>query len=96
MDRLQVTVTINAPEQILTSLENLSFPVDIIYNNCPQGFSANHNAAFDQPVIAKERQFFLVINPDVQLNENVITPLVNLLETNPYYGSKWFYWEGIG
>ena len=29
VDRLQVTVTINVPEQISSSLENLSFPVDI-------------------------------------------------------------------
>lgn len=86
MDRLQVTVTINAPEQISTSFENLSFPVDIIYNNCPKGFSANHNAAFDQPITAKERQFFLVINPDVRLDENVITPLVKILEANSSIG----------
>lgn len=82
VDRLQVTVTINAPEKILASLESLSFPVDIIYNDYPKGFSANHNASFNQPIIAKERQFFLVINPDVRLDEDVVAPLVKLLEIN--------------
>jgi len=82
VDRLQITVTINAPEKISASLESLFFPVDIIYNDHPKGFSANHNAAFNQPIIAKERQFFLIINPDVRLDEDVVAPLVKLLEVN--------------
>ena len=86
VDRLQVTVTINVPEEISTSLKNLSFPVDTIYNDHPKGFSANHNAVFNQAIIANEREFFLIINPDVRLNENAITPLINMLESNESVG----------
>lgn len=85
-DRIRVTITINVPEKISTHMECLSFPVDIINNDHPKGFSANHNASFNQPIIAKERQFFLVINPDVRLIENVIKPLINVLEANESVG----------
>ena len=82
VDRLHVTVTINAPEKKPICLESYSFPVDMINNNHPRAFSVNHNVAFNQPIIAKKRQFFLIVNPDVRLNGNVITPLVNVLEVN--------------
>lgn len=86
VDRLQVTVTINVPEKISSSLEDLYFPVDIIYNDHPKGFSENHNTAFNQISIANECKYFLIINPDVQLNGNVITPLINVLEANSKIG----------
>jgi len=85
-DRILVTITINISEKISTNFENLSFPVDMIYNTHSKGFSENHNAAFNQLAIAKERLFFLVINPDVRLYENVITPLIYVLEAKGNVG----------
>lgn len=81
-DRIQVTITINISEDISTNFENISYPIHMIYNNHCKGFSENHNAAFNQTAVFKESNYFLVVNPDVQLHENVITLLINTLDTN--------------
>jgi GT2 family glycosyltransferase len=39
----------------------------VIHNSRPQGFGANHNAAFQ----ASSGDFFCVLNPDIRLNSNL-------------------------
>ncbi|OWY37870.1 glycosyl transferase [Xenophilus sp. AP218F] len=59
---IEVLITVNTPEDE-TPFQDLPFPSRIIRNPTPQGFGANHNAAFAQ----SKGQFFVVVNPDIRL-----------------------------
>jgi GT2 family glycosyltransferase len=67
-------VTFNVPEpDVVKDLRELDFhfPVDIVLNETPIGFGANHNAAFRR----NTSDWFLVLNPDVRTTGDPITPL---------------------
>ena len=68
----KVILTVNIPED--DGLEGLEwrFPLERIVNTAPQGFGANHNRAFRRC----ESEWFLVINPDVELFSDVIGELL--------------------
>ena len=70
----KVLLTINIPEPAAPALENCRFPVERIENSAPQGFGANHNQAFARCASA----WFLVLNPDIRLDRDVLAPLVAL------------------
>lgn len=55
-------ITINIPEDESDYLD-LPFPVKFIRNLSPQGFGANHNAAFSHST----SPVFAVVNPDIRL-----------------------------
>jgi len=78
--RLQVTLTKNLSEPNPFVVQKTPFPTLIIENKGPQGFGANHNAAFSQAPLPNERCYFIVVNPDVRVQEDVLTPLVAMLE----------------
>lgn len=59
---IEVLITINIPEDETPFLD-LPFPSTLIRNAKPQGFGANHNAAF----VRSKGRFFVVVNPDVRL-----------------------------
>ena len=61
-----VIITHNLPEDAQIDPDAYSFKVKIIANRSPQGFGANHNAAFE----AGSSEFFCVMNPDVRLDMN--------------------------
>lgn len=65
----RVLVTLNVPEV-------LSFPDDsriqLIYNDEPLGFGANHNAAFQHG----KSPYFCVLNPDIELKLNPFAALL--------------------
>ena len=84
--RCQVTITFNIPEHTSVPLPNVSFPVNLIHNSSPKGFSANHNHAFRSALSPDERRYFIVVNPDVRFREDVITKLVNTLDENKNIG----------
>jgi GT2 family glycosyltransferase len=69
----KVVLTINIPESD-AALAGLHprFPVQRIDNPAPKGFGANHNAAFTHC----ETPWFLVLNPDIRLDGDVLTELV--------------------
>lgn len=58
-----VIVTINIPEQF----EPVSgLRMNVIYNDCPKGFGANHNAACDQA----EGEIYAIVNPDIRMTDD--------------------------
>lgn len=68
----KVVLTINIPEPDLLADARWRFPVERIVNTEAKGFGANHNAAFrhcDAP-------WFLVLNPDIRFDNDVLAPLV--------------------
>lgn len=73
---LYVTVILNIPEWHSFGSTDYSFPVDLISNSQPRGFSANHNAAFRHGRQNKPCDYFCVVNPDVRLNDNVFPHLL--------------------
>src|SRR5688572_17386214 len=66
-------VTVNIPEPDFTWDAKLRFPVHIIRNDTPKGFGANHNAAFSEC----QTDWFLVLNPDLELPRDPIGPLID-------------------
>jgi hypothetical protein len=65
----QIILTRNIPE---TSALQPTGTLEIINNQAPAGFGANHNEAFKRC----REPFFCVVNPDIELSEN---PLPGLL-----------------
>lgn len=67
----RVFLTVNVPENLHIA-EDLAFPVDVVHNPHPRGFGANHNAAFARV----STPWFLVLNPDLCIAEDVIGSLL--------------------
>lgn len=72
----EVILTLNLDETLPFTLEGFSFPIRVIRNLTPLGFSANHNQAF----MCAEGQFFCVLNPDVRFDSNPFPPLLASLK----------------
>jgi N-acetylglucosaminyl-diphospho-decaprenol L-rhamnosyltransferase len=53
-----------------------SFPILSIINDSPQGFAANHNAAFRQ----SSGEYFVILNPDIRLPEDPFATLLPILD----------------
>lgn len=70
---MEVLVTLNLPERLPFSASEFPFPVRVVENASPNGFSANHNAAFRRA----KGDWFCVMNPDIRLPDN---PFPILLE----------------
>ncbi len=69
----KVVLTINVPEEdAVAELTTLRFPVERIENAQSKGFGANHNQAFRHCATP----WFLVLNPDIRLDADVLTPLM--------------------
>lgn len=71
---LSVVLTVNVEEEIPFRVEDFGFPLKVIRNRLPEGFGANHNAAFREVSC----DYFCTLNPDVRLKED---PFPRLLET---------------
>jgi N-acetylglucosaminyl-diphospho-decaprenol L-rhamnosyltransferase len=75
----QLIITCNRPDiesfDYLSSKIDYPFTVRCINNTQPQGFGKNHNQAF----IYCESDFFCVVNPDIELENN---PFGSLLRTS--------------
>lgn len=68
----KVLLTINVPEPDLIAQAVWRFPVERIVNSGRQGFGANHNQAFARCATP----WFLVLNPDIRFEHDVLAPLV--------------------
>lgn len=66
----RIVLTINVPEDIEDI--NVGIPVEVVRNVRPKGFGANHNAGFRRCTTP----WFLVLNPDIRLEEDVIARLL--------------------
>ncbi|WP_431048568.1 glycosyltransferase family 2 protein [Roseateles sp. L2-2] len=72
----EIIVTLNLPEDESFLREFPALPLRVIRNDAPQGFGANHNAAFR----ASTAPYFVVVNPDIRLQEFSIAPLLAALD----------------
>jgi N-acetylglucosaminyl-diphospho-decaprenol L-rhamnosyltransferase len=67
----RVILTLNLPEDVQLDAD-LEFPVEVLHNARPRGYGANHNTAFTRHAT----EWFLVMNPDVRLQHDVIGALI--------------------
>lgn len=65
-------VTLNIPEPADPASMHCGFPVEVIINDVPRGFGANHNQAFRRCAT----DWFLVLNPDIVFADDPIEPLL--------------------
>jgi GT2 family glycosyltransferase len=79
-DRLRLTLTLNIPEDDVAFDGPMAFPVDVVRNPHPLGFAQNHNQAFRRGGSATDRRFFVVLNPDVRIADDVFTPCARWLD----------------
>lgn len=71
----KVVLTVNIPESL--SLNDSSrIQVERIDNAQPKGFGANHNTAFARC----QTSWFLILNPDIRLQDDVISALLQKAE----------------
>lgn len=70
-----VVLTLNVPEPLPAVPSDLQGRLTVIEKSVPEGFAANHNAAF----LLCETPFFCVLNPDIRLPENPFDPLADSL-----------------
>lgn len=68
----KVVLTVNIPEADLLAGRRWSFPVERIDNARPMGFGANNNQAFRRCAT----HWFLVLNPDIRFDRDVLAPLL--------------------
>ncbi|WP_295979565.1 glycosyltransferase family 2 protein [uncultured Variovorax sp.] len=68
----KVLLTLNIPEADLVAGRSWGFEVERIENASPKGFGANHNQAFERC----GTEWFLVLNPDIRLDDDVLSPLL--------------------
>jgi len=68
----KVVLTINIPEADVLGDTAWRFAVERIDNPAPMGFGANHNQAFRHC----GTPWFLVLNPDIRFDNDVLTPLI--------------------
>ena len=71
----RIVVTVNLPESTDIATD-AGIPIDFIRNAAPKGFGANHNAAFARCTTP----WFLVLNPDIRIDRDVIAPMLAMAE----------------
>lgn len=72
----RVVLTLNIPEPDLLAGRSWRFALTRIDNAVAQGFGANHNAAFAKAAALGAGDWFLVLNPDMRFDADVLTPLL--------------------
>jgi N-acetylglucosaminyl-diphospho-decaprenol L-rhamnosyltransferase len=68
----KVVLTVNIPEPDVLAGQGWGFEVERIENAGPKGFGANHNQAFGRCATP----WFLVLNPDIRVDGDVLAPLI--------------------
>jgi GT2 family glycosyltransferase len=74
----KVVLTVNIPEADLLDGRRWSFPIERIDNAQPKGFGANNNHAFRRCATP----WFLVLNPDIRFDRDVLAPLLAQARTD--------------
>jgi hypothetical protein len=73
---IRVVLTLNVPEDDEgLGLESLPFPLQVVRNERPQGFSANHNRAFQIGMDQEATPYYGVLNPDLRIPAGAILAL---------------------
>lgn len=81
-DRLNVVVTLNVADEPFDPSVYGGLRIQVIRNSAPQGFGANHNAAFKHCKDA----WFLIVNPDIRLPD--ASAIERLLATEAHGGCE--------
>jgi hypothetical protein len=72
---IEVLLTVNIPEVLPFAPGSFRFPVQVVENDVPKGFGANHNAAFRRSA----HDVFCVLNPDIRLPADPFPELLKRL-----------------
>lgn len=72
---IQIILTLNISEKLSFNIDDYEFPVQVINNQYPKGFGANHNQAFEYC----NTPYFCVLNPDIRLQDNPFPLLIDEL-----------------
>jgi N-acetylglucosaminyl-diphospho-decaprenol L-rhamnosyltransferase len=75
ISKLVLTINISEPKDWQGL--NIGFPIEEIHNIRPRGFGQNHNTAFARC----ESSWFLVLNPDIIIEEDILTPLLEAAQS---------------
>jgi N-acetylglucosaminyl-diphospho-decaprenol L-rhamnosyltransferase len=75
----EVLLTLNIPESLNLGSGPLPFKLELIKNELPKGFAANHNAAF----LLSHADNFVILNPDIKLTDDPFDTLLDLMDANP-------------
>ena len=75
-DAVEVILTVNVDEPLPFEVADFGYPIELVRNDTPRGFGANHNAAF----CLCQRRTFCVLNPDIRLAANLFPALLEELE----------------
>ncbi len=59
--------------------------IKYIHNPSNPGFGASHNIAIINSIATKSKYHF-IINPDIKIETDILTPMINYLEENPDVG----------
>ena len=84
--RLQVTVVENITETHKILYTEFPYPIKVVSNKKPVGFSENNNTAFINPVDQEAAKYFFVINPDVRLVSDVFPTITSDLDQDHNIG----------
>ena len=68
----KIVLTLNIPEPDALAGHEFGVVIERVVNPRPMGFGANHNRAFERC----NTPWFLVLNPDIRLDSDVVGPLV--------------------
>jgi N-acetylglucosaminyl-diphospho-decaprenol L-rhamnosyltransferase len=74
---LEVILTLNIPETMGCTADDFGFPLRVLRNPQPMGFSANHN----QAIAVARCATVCILNPDIRIMKNPFPDLLTLLET---------------
>lgn len=72
---IKVILTLNLSESLSFKTDYYPFPIQVINNEYPKGYGANHNQAFKHC----DTPYFCVLNPDIRLPDNPFPLLINEL-----------------
>ena len=81
LENIELILTLNFDELLPFDPEGFFFPVVVIRNDQPKGFSANHNHALS----TARGDYFCVVNPDIRFEVNPFPVLLECFE-NPHIG----------
>lgn len=74
----------NSPGDLLKKFV-INDKIEYIHNPSNPGFGSAHNIAIKKAIEAGAKYHF-IINPDIEIKDDVFTPMVNYMEANPDVG----------
>jgi N-acetylglucosaminyl-diphospho-decaprenol L-rhamnosyltransferase len=84
--KLSVILTLNMGEGLAFDEEGFVFPLTIHCNPYPKGFAENNNQAF-RLISPAPDDYFCLINPDVRIQHDVFSPLIDCFEQHENAGA---------